>query len=255
MLRGVAPLLLATFSCAVVGCKERAPGEPARPKELTSYTARAVDPGAACSDLNEHRVCFLEACPLGVCVTPRPSASRREARTHRCQVVGQERRCRARAEFASPFVCQRGRCVQRRPRLPDDGEWECTETGGAVLCRGGAAPAGVVRPQAGWGYTCASRPGHPEERLCLDVDPDLPTELDATVRCNFEVTAGRAQRVCVSSEAPRLGNRCQTATDCPAGARCIREVCVPPTLTPACFRDPDCGLERCTLASCGESAG
>lgn len=245
--------LVAFVLGAMGSCKPREPGELVPARKLSTVSVPADDPGPLCADLGQHRICYSELCPGGICVMPRPSAPdlARHAAEYRCTGAGAERRCRPRSASASAFECRRGRCVQRHPRLPDDAEWECVDLGGAVLCRGGQAPAGVVRGQPDPGWWCSARRNHPSDRLCLDLDPDVPRQAGHFV-CRFEREGARAIRVCELADEPLLGDACETESECPSGARCARGTCVPPTLNPVCWTDADCRPETCRLASCGE---
>jgi hypothetical protein len=147
----------------------------------------------------------------------------------RCVGSGAALRCARRDRLADPFVCTNGSCVQRHPRLPDDGEWACIDLVGAVLCRGGETASGVPPgpPEPGW--ICGQRRGT-EERLCLDRDPDLPA--GGPHACHFEHVP-RDTRHCEPPKAPLKG----------------------PTFaadpTPECWFDADCGGPRCLLGRCG----
>ena len=152
----------------------------------------------------------------------------------------------------SPFRCDaRAGCEQQHPALPDDGEWECVELAGAVICRGGEAPAGVVAgaPAAGW--SCGGPVGN-HGRICIDYAPDRPDRGRWT--CRFDHRHG-VRRICVAVAAgvdpPALGARCDPGA-CPRGAICAHGRCVPPAVAPpACWLDADCaGGSACVLATC-----
>ena len=120
--------------------------------------------------------------------------------------------------------------MQRYPRLPDDGEWECADLEGVVVCRSVAAAAGVVagRPAAGW--TCGEGAG-PEaggRRICVDATPERPSP--ESWRCHF--AHNPEQRVC---------------------KRDANAVVATPRadVRPSCWLDVDCGDEkRCRFGAC-----
>jgi hypothetical protein len=167
----------------------------------------------------------------------------------RCEGAGEARRCEDRAQNAGPFSCEGSRCIERYPRLPDDGQWECIDVDGAVLCRGGQAPAGIVAGPADLGWRCGVRRGHSSERLCLDFAPDLPGGATRGWRCRFEHVPTE-RRICMKEpEAPHLAARCPPG--CSADARCIDGRCLPERMDPDCFFDEDCGQgRRCRLGAC-----
>jgi len=157
---------------------------------------------------------------------------------------------------AGAFACDRGRCEQLHPRLPDTGEWLCAERDGVVWCSGGDAAAGVVSGPADPSYRCGQRWGAgagatSSERLCIDRHPDYPTG-SAQYRCRFLQERGVA-RVCeLAAPAPRtaLPERaipaCFLDQDCPAG-RCDRGTC-------GCTGQADCKLGQCESGTCVEAA-
>ena len=61
----------------------------------------------------------------------------------RCGGDGRERVCEDRNRNASSFDCGTQRCLQARPRMPDDGEWECVEISGVVFCHSRVDGAGM----------------------------------------------------------------------------------------------------------------
>jgi len=124
---------------------------------------------APCADLRTVRACWDAQCADGVCVTPRAAAA-----------------------APTRFVCsgEPAVCVQRFPRRPDDGEWECVELEGVVLCRGGERAAGVVAGPRDRGWICRGQgPAH-----CVDLAPDRP-DRDGRWRCRFEAGSGGGKTV------------------------------------------------------------
>jgi hypothetical protein len=247
-------IVVGALWCVSAGCNKTEPGEPLHPRELGAVSAPVDEPGNWCSDLRTVRICFAEPCPGGICVFPRGELPEHEAE-YRCTGAGGARVCRRRGEFASPFVCARAHCVQKRPRLPDDSEWECADLGGAVLCRGGQQPAGVARVQNDAGWWCGGRRGKPRERVCIDIDPDFPNVASRRWACHFEARGAESSRVCAPTEMALLGDTCGSDIECPLGARCVRNACVPRAPIPNCWGGTDCTSGRCELGICNEDSG
>lgn len=198
---------------------------------LCLLVAACAPPGpgadAPCANLRTVRVCWDARCPEGVCVAPLAAQA-----------------------AAARFVCsgEPPVCVQRFPRRPDDGEWECVELEGIVNCRGGERAAGVVAGPRDRGWICrGERPAH-----CVDLAPDRPDGVGSW-RCRFE-GAREGARVCERSARPGVGDRCLTGDSgaCPADMRCASGVCVPLVApAPACWIDADCGAgKRCVRGTC-----
>lgn len=240
----------------LAGCTDRDDGEPLHVRKQTSFAAPAQDEAdALCGDLGDQRVCWASSCPSGVCVHPRvlPGALRATPRAFRCTGLGHERRCEPRWRRAPPFHCRAGRCVQEQPRLPDDGDWECADIAGVALCRGGSKPAGVAAAPVDPGWFCGARRGKAQERVCIDLDPDFPENLEGLVRCRYELDGSRVRRLCERSDSPRVGAVCSAAEQqCPPGSSCLRGVCLPPRPEPSCWGDFDCGRGTCVYGVCVE---
>jgi hypothetical protein len=173
---------------------------------------------------------------------------------NRCAAKKGTRRCVDRGRNAEPFRCEGTRCVQRHPRLPDDGEWQCMEQAGAVVCLGGGRAAGVAPGGDSLGYDCGPRSvkGAPTgERVCVDLSPDLP---EGRVTCRFEADGGLL-RICEpSSGAHVLGDACDAARPCVDGAVCITGRCAPRRPAPSCWLAGDCVKGSCRFGSCVEDA-
>lgn len=138
--------------------------------------------------------------------------------------------------------------------MPDDGEWECSDLSGLVLCRGGMAPAGLAGVNADPGWICGQRRhGKPNERVCLDLDPDLPSLESSARTCRYEILGARSRRICEARGGTRFGDPCSRNEVCPIGGSCVHGVCLPPRVTPDCWSDFDCGQGRCSFGSCGAS--
>jgi hypothetical protein len=178
----------------------------------------------------------------------------RDALGYRCTGVGAARKCVPRAERAPAFRCRGSRCSQEQPRLPDDGEWECADLSGVVLCRGGGEPAAVVHVSVDPGWLCGSRRrARNGERICLDLDPDLPEKVGVRA-CHFEIDGARARRVCEHSEQTLLGDACSHSDLCPPGSECTGGICLPPHPSPNCWGDAECGLGQCRFGTCSAGA-
>ena len=230
----------------------RADEERLNPERLARVAAPTSDPDGLCGDFGAHRVCWSASCVDGICVRQRPIPSdvERPARGYRCTGAGRTRECAPRAERAPAFQCRGTRCSQEQPRKPDDGEWECSDLSGVVLCRGGSEPAAVVHVSTDRGWLCGSRRGGKSgERVCLDLDPDLPEK--AGVRaCHFEIDGARSRRVCERAEKPLLGDACTHSDLCPSGSECVAGLCLPPRPFPSCWGDADCRLGQCRFGTC-----
>ncbi|MBI4956542.1 MAG: hypothetical protein HY908_31285 [Myxococcales bacterium] len=238
------------FRPAVLAALAACAGPPAPTADPTFAAPAPADSGARCADVAAVRVCWDEAgAALGVVARPLPRYPAPPA-GWRCHGRGRERVCVDRARGGGPFVCEAESCVQRHPRLPDDGEWECADLAGVVVCRGGAPPAGVVAGPPDPGWSCGTRAGH-EDRVCVDPAPDTPRGEGRGWSCAFE-RERRGTRVCVRREdAPGLGANCAVAADCPQGARCDLGRCLPRAPAPDCWVDPDCGAgSRCAFGTC-----
>jgi hypothetical protein len=127
---------------------------------------------STCADVRTARVCWPAGAPAVRVPRAAPTV---DAEAWRC--VGQrgDRKCRRRKAQSSAFACGAAECVQDYPRVPDDGEWECFERAGAIICRGGEPASGVVSGARDLGWICGdAADGSPSARLCIDLDPDPP---------------------------------------------------------------------------------
>lgn len=139
--------------------------------------------------------------------------------------------------------------------MPDDGEWECVELSGVVLCHSRGAGAGMQAGPLALGWRCGARRGASAgERICVDLDPDRP-ELATHRQCRFELRFGMQQRSCTPTRALIIGDVCTAdARACPSGSRCEAGMCLPARPEPACWLDRDCGDgAHCVLGSCAKA--
>lgn len=146
-------------------------------------------------------------------------------------------------------------CVQRRPRQPDDGEWECSERSGVTVCRGGLAAAGVSAgaPERGW--VCGAHRGVTDAgaypRVCVDFAPDYPSAEGWS--CRFAYVDDLPRRECQRSPSTRVGDPCASGA-CPPGTTCVGDRCLAPTPNPSCFFDAECTQgQHCLFGSCRAS--
>lgn len=213
----------------------------------------APDTTPNCSDVMAARVCWNErGAPVSVVRAPLPSAAP-SVLGFRCSGHGTQRRCTERALDAEGFQCSGDRCVQRHPRLPDDGEWECADSAGTMVCRGGERPAGVAPGGRPEGFFCGALRSARQEtqaRICVDLSPDLPPG-PTGYSCHFEGTS----RICVvNRDTHRLGDPCDRARPCVDGARCVGGQCAPILPQPSCWADADCDHKACRFGTCTEDA-
>ena len=184
--------------------------------------------GADCANVETLRVCWNAGVPRVV----GPATARGPAR-------------------APAFTCNGTHCEQRHPRMPDTGEWQCSDSAGATICRGGERAAGVAPAPADPAWRCgARRGGPPGERVCVDLSPDFPDGRARGWRCHT-LYEGPVRRSCDrDADAHTLGDTCERARPCVDGSRCVDGVCVPEPPAPACWLETDCGGGRCRFGSC-----
>jgi hypothetical protein len=213
------------------------------------------DVGTECLDVGDVRACFSEGAPGssgGVVPVPRPQAPRGAERGFRCFGAGLERACVERGLAADAFVCDEARCVQRHPRLPDDGEWECADLDGVVICRGGEPAAGTVAGPPDVGWVCGARRGEPAERICLDFSPERPRFEPWS--CRFDYAPGAPLRSCTRGGAGPLWRPC--GAGCPFGSVCAAGRCLPQAPHPDCWSSKDCAAgSLCAYGSCRRPPG
>lgn len=228
-----------------LACGGPAPVDRAREVPSSSIVP-AADVGATCLDVADQRVCWSDSGAATVVPRTLPSTRAASALGFRCTGGGSERTCRDRALDASLFECAGGLCVQHHVRLPDDGQWECDESAGALVCRGGGPAAGVPPGPADDGFVCGTRSGT-DERLCVDFAPDRPPFANSV--CTVDHEGGTETRFCVPRE-PAVAS-CPTHGPCDRGFVCASATCVPARPSPGCWLDSDCDADGvCVQGTC-----
>lgn len=150
-------------------------------------------------------------------------------------------------------------CTQRLVAMPDDGDWECTDQSGLVVCRGGHEAAGVHEGPADEGFSCGAIARDEEHRrVCIDARADQPTVEGWACRHERDHEGPFADvvvRRCTPDSSPRLGARCDEGA-CPAGLACRADRCVLANdAPPDCWLDTDCqGGSTCVLAHCSQAS-
>lgn len=233
------------------GCLVACSRDEARPRFELGVRRMAVpapaDVGTACSDVADTRVCWGPG-PTDVRRVERAGRAQSE-RGWRCAGQGKDQRCEDRRFASDAFTCNDARCTQRHPRMPDDGEWECADLDGVVVCRGWAQAAGVVKAPPDLGWHCGARAGTEHERVCVDLAPDRPPH--EPWNCSFQHESEGAPRLCQRGGAGPLGREC--AGGCPFGSVCAADRCLPLEPAPGCWIDKDCGAgKKCAHGSCRE---
>lgn len=224
--------------------------ESTRPAVRSELEAPALDPTPRCADVRSVRVCWDQRGRATSAVRATFPGAEVSPLGFRCVGAGAERRCSDRSRDASGFGVRGTARVQRVPRLPDDGEWECSESAGAMVCRGGERPSGVAPGGKAEGFFCGPRRAQgksPGERICVDLSPDFPPGATADTRCRFEGTA----RVCeTANDVHSLGDACDAGHPCVDGARCVAGWCAPRAPDPSCWNPSDCDQGTCRFGSC-----
>ena len=177
----------------------------------------------------------------GICAVTRPLPVLGAASGGwRCSGMSAGRVCEDRRRNSGAFGCKDGECVQAKPRMPDDGEWECVEMDAVVFCRWRADAAGMVAGPADVGWLCGDRRSHDGERVCIDLSPDRPGP-ETDWRCDFQYVGGDVTRRCRRPAGVVVGGTCSDALRCPSGSECVGGHCLPARPMPACWLDADCG--------------
>ena len=206
-------------------------------------SASSADTGEACADFGEARVCWS---PGGVALVPRPTPARRRASGWRCRGSGEHRACEDRRHGADAFECRGSLCSQAHPRMPDDGEWECADFDGVVVCHRLSDAAGIEPGPKDPAWICGDRRGH-GERVCVDLSPDRPGP--EPWQCKFQYEPDVPARVCTAAGLPLFGRAC--GSGCPFGTQCASGLCLPQRPSADCWLDADCGAgAKCAYGSC-----
>jgi len=156
--------------------------------------------------------------------------------------------------LTAPFACDKDQCVERHPRLPDDGEWSCSDVGGAAVCVGGDAAAGIPKNVRDPAWICGLRrvvDAEPSgERVCVDFSPEFPDGSARGWRCRYTTDDG-LQRVCQRDpSAHQVGDPCDAGRPCLDGLVCSASRCVPESPAPSCAFDRDCASRACRFGTC-----
>jgi len=254
----------------LAACERRRFVRPLSVEQRREWSSPAErDTGRMCADMGELRACFgaepsLDGktdefagvhCKNQVCLVPRPiPVPVVSARGWRCVGGGPQRRCFDRGRASGPFACEKGRCIQAEPLLPDSGEWICADAAGAALCAGSEPAAGLPEGPIEPGWQCGvRRGGAAPRRVCLDLAPDFPDGRPSGWRCHYEQEHG-ANRICERDPAAHvLGDACDAAHPCVDGARCIAGRCLPLGAEPNCWLDLDCASKACRFGACVEA--
>ncbi len=215
----------------------------------------AADTPGTCADVGALRACWDAAGRATLVPRPVPAVPASSPMGWRCAGAGPTRLCVDRATDAPAFTCAGERCAQRHARRPDDGEWTCVDTAGAVLCVGGDRAAGIVAGPPDPAWICgARRPTRARDllggRVCVDLAPDFPDGDGTRWRCHAQPgpAGGRAcQRV---DAPPVLGASCAPARPCVDGASCVGGRCLPGRPAPSCWLDDECPGGACRFGSC-----
>ena len=209
--------------------------------------------GADCADVETLRICWDDGRPRVVSRPVPANIAPPSPMGWRCVGGGAARVCTSRAAAAPAFVCAGDRCEQRHPRMPDDGEWQCSDSAGATVCAGGERAAGVAPApapaDAGW-FCGARRGSEAGARVCVDLSPDFPDGRARAWRCRT-LYDGPTRRVCQRDDgAHTLAEACDALRPCVDGSRCAEGWCVPERPAPACWLETDCRGGRCRFGSC-----
>jgi hypothetical protein len=264
--RGVAVAVLG-LATTLGACRDgRGPASPPGVAPATrAISTPSPDREGLCADVGTTRVCWDARGAPALVERTLPRVAATTPMGWRCAWPGPVRHCVDRAAVAPAFTCDGPRCTQRHARLPDDGEWTCVDSAGAVVCVGGAAPAGVVAgpPEVGW--ICGERRGAPARdeggaRVCVDFSPDFPDGQAAAWRCRIENGASpvrvceRAASLELARRGPALGDACDRSRPCVDGATCVSARCVPARPAPTCTLDADCSTGACRFGTCRAEA-
>lgn len=247
----------AALSVAPCGCeraaKDEAPPTLAARTRRWTLAASSKAFGADCRDVGDFIACFE---PQRIRALPRalPALGAPSSLGFRCWEGAGERTCVDRLRGAGPFVCSAEKgvqtsCLQRAPRLPRGGIWDCGDDDGAVVCLGQDGPP-VVDPA----WKCGPRRGAAGQRVCVDLSPDYPDGRADGWDCKLEddprAVGGRARRCERDPQVRGVGASCDAKRPCVIGARCVSGACLPNAPHADCIADHDCDGDVCRFGTC-----
>jgi hypothetical protein len=256
------------LACGGAACR-RAPAAPAAPPRLeVPVPAPADEPHLPCLDVGGLRACWRDAREAVVVPRPAPARPASSPLGWRCAFPGRARLCVDRRADAPAFTCVGDRCTQAHARRPDDGEWTCVDSAGAVVCESAGRAAGVAPAPADSAWACGARRGAARAarslraageaddggatRICVDFSPDVPDGDLAGWRCRSE-NGPSPSRVCERGTSPgALAVTCDAGRPCVDGALCAGGRCVPARPAPSCWLDDDCPGGACRFGTCRE---
>lgn len=249
---------LALALLAGTACRGPARSSGAAPEQTPRPSPTNDPPGGSCEDVGGVRACWGEGGAPGLFPRPVPLGPAGSTLGWRCVGSGADRVCLDRRWAAPPFRCAGDRCVQLYPRLPDDGEWQCADSGSATVCKGGERAAGVAPAPPERGWRCGRRVETRDEvgkgeRICVDLSPDFPDGTMTGWRCRYE-NEPPLRRICARDPGrPSLTAPCDPQHPCLDGSVCVSGVCLPSAPHPDCWLDEDCAGGRCRFGSCAEA--
>jgi hypothetical protein len=251
-----ATLVAVAVACVLSACR-RSPAAPAAAPRLdVPIPVAASEPDLPCVDVGALRVCWSGARAAALVARPVPGPPASSPMGWRCA----GRLCVDRRADAPAFTCAGDRCTQPYARRPDDGEWTCVDSAGAVICESAGSPAGVAPAPPDPAWICGARrvaptggPRRAASRVCVDFSPDFPDGDASAWRCRSE-NGPSPRRVCERGAAPgALGVACDRARPCVDGALCVSARCVPARPGPSCWLDDDCLGGACRFGTCREA--
>ena len=226
----------------------------ASPSHTPPHPVPTVAPAEVGAPVGTRRVCWSEEGVPTPVARPVPGVPATSPLGWRCAWPGPARLCLDRRADVPAFTCAGERCAQAHARRPDDGEWTCVDTAGAVVCLGGERAAGVAVAPRDPAWICGARRGVPGARLCVDLSPDVPDGDAAAWRCRA-VNGPAPSRVCErGATAGSLGVPCDHARPCVDGAVCVADHCAPARPAPSCWLDGDCAGGVCRFGTCRDEA-
>lgn len=264
----ILPLLFSGIALTALACGEK-PDAVSTASARSTWSAPAKDATTRCADVGDVRVCWGQEahgtdCDHGICVraAPLPEVPAPDPLGWRCSGSLTERMCAPRSQKSALFRCAGTRCIEPHPRSPDDGEWSCIDSAGAVVCLGGQTPAGVAVGAPDTAWQCAPRrasttarpsASNTSETICVDFSPDFPDGVPRRWKCHYD-REGVPARVCErDAQAHVLTDVCSADKPCVDGAECVAGRCVPAEPHPSCWLDADCPSRACRFGTCRDT--